>query len=34
MCNLIEGLKKQRNILLEKRSDIIWKIEELKEDLE
>ena len=33
LYNLVEGIKKQRNILLEKRSDLVWKIEELKEDL-
>lgn len=33
LYNLVEGIKKQRNILLEKRSDIVWKIEELKEEL-
>ena len=30
---LIDGLKKQESILLSSRSDLIWKIEELKEEL-
>lgn len=32
--NLIKSLETNRNDLLNKRSDIIWKIEELKEELE
>lgn len=32
--NLIKSLETNRNDLLTKRSDIIWKIEELKEELE
>ena len=31
---LIDGLKEQQSNLLSRRSDIIWKIEELKEELE
>lgn len=34
LLKVIESTEKLRNQLLEKRSDIIWKIEELKEELE
>ena len=30
---VIDGLKKQESILLSNRSDLIWKIEELKEEI-
>ena len=30
---IIDGLKQQEKILLSNRSDLIWKIEELKEEL-
>ena len=30
---VIDGLKKQEGILLSNRSDLIWKIEELKEEI-
>ena len=32
--NVIDNLKAQEKALLSKRSDLIWKIEELKEDNE
>ena len=34
MDKLLESYKKIRNSLLSERSDLIWKIEELKEELE